>query len=115
VVAGGRTFDNYDLLKEKLQMMLFTNYKSEEIEIVSGAANGADKLGERFAEEFGCHIKRFPAEWDKYGRSAGYRRNADMAKYGNCCVCFWDGQSKGTKHMIDLAKKAKIKLKVVRY
>jgi hypothetical protein len=56
------------------------------------------------------------ADWDTYGKSAGYRRNADMAKYSDAVVCFWDGVSKGTKHMIDLARQyGCFELLVVRY
>lgn len=55
------------------------------------------------------------ADWDIYGKSAGYIRNAEMAKYADACVVFWDGKSRGTKHMIDLAKKEGIGLKVVNY
>lgn len=88
--------------------------KPHEVEIVSGTARGADQLGEKFAKEKGCNLKQFPADWDAYGKSAGYRRNADMAKYADACVVFWDGVSKGTKHMIDLAEKAELDLKIVR-
>jgi len=114
IVAGGRDFNDYELLKEKLLKVLI-NYDFKDVEIVSGSARGADSLGERFAKEFGCNLKMFPAEWEKWGKSAGYRRNAEMAKYGDACVCFWDGKSKGTKHMIDLATKEGINLRVINY
>lgn len=114
VVAGGRDFNDYELLKRKLTHFL-SRFKPEEIEIVSGGAKGADLLGERFAKEKGCSIKSFIPDWDRYGKGAGYRRNAEMAKYADACVAFWDGSSKGTKHMINLAEKEKIKLKIVRY
>ena len=87
----------------------------KDIEIVSGTAMGADRLGERYAKENGYKLKRFPAEWDKYGKSAGYRRNAEMAKYADACVVFWDGVSRGTKHMIDLANREGLVLKIVRF
>ena len=86
-----------------------------EIEIVSGTANGADKLGEKFAKENGYPIKQFPADWDKNGKGAGYIRNAQMAEYADALIVFWDGKSKGTKHMIDLAKRANLKLKISYY
>lgn len=115
IVAGGRHFNDYALLRRKLKALLFSKYKPDEIEIVSGRANGADKLGERFAKEFGCRVAYFPAEWDRYGKSAGYRRNAEMAKYADACVCFWDGKSKGTGHMIDLAEKENLQLRIIKY
>jgi hypothetical protein len=114
IVAGGRDFNNYDLLKRELSRLL-QNHKTNEVEIVSGTARGADNLGERFANEFNCKIKRFPADWDIYGKSAGYRRNSDMADYADACVCFWDSKSRGTKHMIDLANKKGIPLRTIRY
>jgi hypothetical protein len=114
IVAGGRDFENYHLLCGKLAGWL-KGISPEEIEIVSGGANGADKLGERFADDNGCKLKVFKAEWDTFGDSAGYIRNAEMSKYADACICFWDGKSKGTKHMIDLAKKEGLALKVVIY
>lgn len=59
-------------------------------------------------------LKLYPADWKKYGSSAGYIRNDEMAKYADCLIAFWDGKSKGTKHMIDLAVKRKIKVKLFR-
>lgn len=112
IIAGCRTFSDYELLKEKCDLLI----KDEtDIEIVSGTANGADKLGEKYAKEKGYGIKQFPAEWDKWGKSAGYRRNAEMADYGDMLIAFWDGESRGTKHMIDLANKKLLKVEVVKY
>lgn len=115
IVAGSRDFNDYEMLESKL-MYYLSVYKPIEIEIVSGSAKGADTLGERFAKEKGCHIKRFPAEWDVYGKSAGYRRNAEMAKYADACVVFMKKEgSKGSQHMIDLARKYELPLKVILY
>lgn len=113
IIAGSRNFNDYKLLESEMIKFLRL-VKPHEVEIVSGTARGADQLGERFASEKGCNLKKFPADWDTYGKSAGYRRNADMAKYADACVVFWDGVSKGTKHMIDLAEKADLSLKIVR-
>lgn len=52
----------------------------------------------------GKEIERYPAEWNRYGRSAGYRRNEQMAKIADALIALWDGQSKGTQHMIRLAR-----------
>lgn len=114
IVAGSRNFSDYELLERNLTVLL-RNYKPEEIEIVSGGARGVDILGEKYAKEKGCKIKRFIPDWDGKGKSAGYLRNWDMAKYADACVVFWDGKSKGTKHMMDLATKEGIKLKTVVY
>ena len=113
IIAGGRDFKDYDLLKTKLNKIL-SNINTQ-IVIVSGKARGADSLGERYANEMGYEVAEFPANWDKYGKRAGYIRNEEMAKYADACVCFWDGKSKGTKHMIDLANKHNLKLRVISY
>ncbi len=60
-------------------------------------------------------IIEFPADWEKFGKKAGYIRNEEMAKYSDSCIVFWDGKSKGTKHMIELAKKYNLNLKIVKY
>ena len=112
IVAGTRTFDDYELLKSKLDFFL---KNQTDVEIVSGTARGADALGERYAAERGLAVKQFPADWDRYGRSAGYRRNAEMAEYADAAVVFWDGKSKGSKHMIDLAKEKGLPVRVVLY
>ena len=110
IIAGSRNFNDYNLLKTSCDNLLtqFTN-----IEIVSGTARGADKLGERYAREKGYDIKEFPANWDKFGKSAGYIRNDEMAQYADMLISFWDGTSRGTKHMIDLANKRSIKVMVI--
>ncbi len=112
IIAGGRDFNNYDLLRESCDYFLQNQL---EIEIVSGAANGADKLGERYAEERGHQIKKFPAEWDKYGKSAGFKRNVEMADYADGLIAFWDGVSKGTSHMINESKKKNLKVRIIKY
>jgi YspA, cpYpsA-related SLOG family len=114
IVAGSRDFNDYELLKSKMLHYL-KGFDLSEVEIVSGTARGADQLGERFAREFGCKLKQFPADWDKYKKQAGFIRNLQMAEYSHALVAFWNGKSRGTKHMIDIAKKEGLKLRVVRY
>lgn len=113
IIAGGREFNDYELLKEKLGHLLINN--TDDVEIVSGKARGADSLGEKYAKEKGYLIKEFPADWNKHGKAAGYLRNKEMAEYATHCVCFWDGESKGTKHMIDLANKMGLELRIIKY
>jgi len=112
IIAGGRYFDDYDLLKKKVDSIL---KKSTNIEIISGMATGADSLGLNYAKEKGYKTIEMPANWDKYGKSAGYRRNEDMASIADACIIFWDGESKGTKHMIDLAKQYNLQLRIIKY
>lgn len=125
IVAGGRDFQNSKLLfktlKNVLSKLFEMNYKSEQIIFVSGTAKGADSLGEFFANTYKYKVKRFPADWDRLGKRAGYVRNEQMAKYASenghkgILIAFWDGQSRGTKHMIDLANKYGLKFCVVSY
>ena len=112
IIAGGRTFKDYDLLCRKADLFLS---RQNEVEIVSGAAKGADKLGERYAEERGYEVKLFPADWGTFGNAAGYRRNVEMAVYGDVLIAFWDSKSKGTKHMIDIAREQDLKIRIVTY
>jgi len=112
IIAGSRDFNDYDLLCRKADKILS---KQNEIEIVSGTAKGADKLGERYAEERGYPVKRFPADWGTHGKRAGYIRNEEMAIYADGLIAFWNEQSKGTKHMIDLAELHKLKVRVITY
>lgn len=125
IVAGGRDFNDFPLLMNKCIGIIATVTKEDntidKIRIVSGSARGADKLGEQYAQIAHYDVSRFPAAWDIYGKSAGYRRNADMAKFaseeGNIgiLIAFWDGKSRGTKHMIDLAKRYGLDVYVVNY
>ena len=102
IIAGSRTFRDYEKLKKVCDRVLD---KLDKVEIVSGAARGADRMGEAYALTKRYDIKLFPADWDTHGKSAGYRRNVEMAKYADMLIVFWDGSSRGTKHMIDIAKK----------
>lgn len=112
IIAGSRGFADYALLKKKVDEYL-TDYT--DITIISGGAHGADKLGEHYAKEHGFDLEIYPAEWEKYGKSAGYKRNELMAEKADVLIAFWDKQSRGTKHMIDLAKAKGLKGKVIIY
>jgi len=115
IVAGGREFDDYDLLCKTLNgLKKRLDKEGEEIIVVSGTARGADKLGERWAILVGVKIERYPADWSQ-GKAAGYIRNKEMAENADALVAFHDGESKGTKHMIDLAMARNLKVKVVHY
>jgi predicted Rossmann fold nucleotide-binding protein DprA/Smf involved in DNA uptake len=111
IIAGSRDFDDYDLL-ERTMDDLFGN---EEIQIISGGAKGADRLGEHYAAENGLKVFVFGADWDRYGKQAGAIRNKKMAQAGTHLVAFWDGKSKGTKMMIDFAGEKGIKINVIQF
>lgn len=125
IVAGSRDFKDYQLLSdtlmEYLEIMDDTDLvdNPSQVKFISGTAKGADTLGEQFAYTYEYEVVRFPADWNTYDKSAGYRRNAEMAKYASeaygVLFAFWDGKSKGTKHMINLAKRYGLEVHVVIY
>ena len=122
IIAGSRDFNDYELLKKSaIEIITKKTMLPDLTRIVSGGARGADTLGERFANEMGLEISRFIPDWDGLGKRAGYVRNAEMAKFAveddndGMLIAFWDGQSRGTKHMIDLAKKYSLEVHVVNY
>ena len=125
IVAGSRGFYDYQLLSDTLMDYLAEMDDKDvvgnpsQVKFISGTCRGADVLGEHFAYTYEYEVIRFPAEWDRYGKSADYRRDAEMAKYASkaygVLFAFWDGQSRGTKHMIDLAKKYGLEVHVVNF
>jgi hypothetical protein len=116
IVAGSRDFNDYELLKLKLDALLQNKIDNQDsVQIVSGGARGADSLGEQYAKEKSLDLKIFPADWDSYGKSAGFKRNSEMAQYADALVAFWDGKSKGTEHMINLAKRNGLHVRIVNF
>ena len=115
VVAGSRDFNNYDMLCSALDEVIGELKAEYNVTIVSGTANGADKLGEKYAEKHGLKIERHPANWGRYGRGAGPIRNAEMVKASDGVIVFWNGESTGAKNIIDCAKAENHLIKVVKY
>lgn len=115
IVAGGRDFNDYELMSRVLFALADVELADKNINIVSGVARGADALAIQFAKEHQVNLYEVPADWNKYGKSAGYKRNEVMANMSHGLVAFWDGHSKGTKHMIDIAKNKGLFVKVVNY
>lgn len=130
-IVGSRSFSDYETLKRKMNDLVYS-----ECIIVSGGANGADLLGERYAKEKNWKIERHNANWSdlsekpckikvrnnkKYNALAGFNRNDRMLKSlaensdGGFVVAFWDGKSKGTLHMIENAKKLNLDVYVYNY
>lgn len=109
IIAGSRTIRSYTFICAHLDKINwgFT-------EIVSGREpKGVDSLGEEYARCHGIKIKKFPADWARYGRAAGPIRNYQMAKYADALIAFWDGKSPGTQDMINVAKHRKLKIKII--
>ena len=98
IIAGGRDFNDYSALVEKFDE-LSEKLKNKNISVVSGMARGADALGYRLSTERGLQVYEFYADWDNHGKSAGVKRNILMGDFSDGLLCFWDGKSKGTKHM----------------
>lgn len=99
-IVGSRGFNDYEKLKNVIEYIGKENDKIELI--ISGGARGADSLGERYANENGIETLIFTADWNKYGNRAGVLRNVDIIKNCDICVAFWDLESHGTKHDIEL-------------
>ena len=113
IVAGSRTFNNYDMMKSVLKK--FEQEVSPITEIVSGGAKGADGYGKVYALENQIKLTVMKADWDRYGKPAGMIRNAEMADYGDCLLAFWDGESSGTKNMIEQMRKRRKPLQIIDY
>jgi hypothetical protein len=116
IIAGGRDFNDTGLMEKKITFLLSELIKQgTKVVIVSGTARGADRLGEAYAVRHGLEVKPYPADWNKYGKSAGYKRNEQMADIADGLIAFWDGKSRGTKHMIDTARRKGLQVKVINY
>lgn len=100
IIAGSRSITDYDLIFKIISESPFSITK-----VISGTAKGVDQLGEKFAKEHGIDLELFPADWDKYGKKAGYLRNMEMAENADALIAIYDGKSKGTEHMINIAKR----------
>lgn len=112
IIAGGRDFSDFDMLVKKCSFLL---KNKKDVEVVCGGARGADSLGKKFSTTRGHGLKMFPADWDKHGKAAGMIRNIEMAEYSDALIAFWDGQSRGTKHMIKTAKAMGLDVRVFYY
>jgi hypothetical protein len=115
IVAGGRDFNDYQLVVRVLLAMEKTEFADVGVSIVSGMARGADSLGVRFAKEHDVTLHMFPADWDKHGKSAGHRRNRKMGDAADGLLAFWDGKSKGTEGMIQYMKSLGKQVTVITY
>ena len=112
IIAGGRDFFDYFMLKEKCDKILSNQ---SDVIIISGKAKGADSVGMIYAEKSGYGLELFPPEWGKYGKRAGFLRNEQMAIVADALIAFWDGKSKGTQHMINIAREKGLKVRVIKY
>ena len=107
IIAGSRDYSDYAEFVKVIERER-EDFKQKYLYVVSGGARGADTMAEQFAMYNRHELKVFKADWNKNGKSAGYIRNAEMHNYikqfeHRVCLCFWDGQSKGTQHNFQLA------------
>lgn len=107
IIAGSRHFDDYDKLKDQCSQILSGRTVDA---ILCGECSGADVLGKRWAEENGINVESFPADWKRYGKAAGVKRNAEMAKHADMLIAFWNGQSRGTLSMIRLMQGKEVEI-----
>lgn len=110
IIAGSREFDDLYLMNDKMVEYYF----GKDIEVVCGEARGADTLGKIWAKRCGFPVVSFPADWSK-GKRAGYIRNIQMGDYADELVAFWNGESRGTKHMIDIMQEKGKTVHIVRF
>jgi YspA, cpYpsA-related SLOG family len=112
LVCGGRGFYDWRLLEQTLYEL---NKEDEINDLIHGGANGADSLAHQWGLYNGVSIHAFPADWEKYGKAAGPIRNKQMLDEGkpDLVVAFIGPGSKGTRNMVDQAKKAGVPVKEV--
>jgi len=110
IIAGSRTFRNFRIVRQYCDKYL---QNKTDIEIISGGADGVDKLGERYARERNHKLTIMNADWKQYGKAAGPTRNRQMAEHAYAAIIFWDMSSKGTKNMLDTAREKGLLVRVV--
>lgn len=109
IIAGSRDITDYELVKNAIKYSGF-----DITEVVCGNARGVDTLGKNWANSKGIPVKFFNANWNTFGKSAGFRRNAEMAKYADALIAIWNGVSKGTFSMINLAHDRNLEIYILR-
>lgn len=115
IVAGGRDFADSQLLGEHILALANGIYATRAISIVSGMARGADLMAYTFAVKHNVVVYQFPADWNQYGKRAGFLRNQAMGDFADVLLAFWDQKSKGTKHMIDYMTKLGKPVHIINY
>ena len=114
IVAGTRHYNKRREFHEMICRYL-ARFDKPVLFISGAAASGADRLIIQWCHKFGFPCLEMPADWEAAPRAAGYIRNAAMAEVGNHLFAFYDGESKGTAHMIDLAMQKLMRVKIFNY
>lgn len=105
IIAGSRHFNNVKYMFSELNR--YADMYGYPETVVSGTARGADTCGELWAGKHGIAVKKFPADWNAHGKKAGPIRNNMMAEYAKdngMLFLFWDGQSAGSRSMLQAAQ-----------
>ncbi len=105
IIAGSRNITQLKIVESTIIRSGF-NIST----VICGGAKGVDLLGEKWAKQHNILIEYYLANWNKFGKKAGYLRNEEMAKNADSLIAIWDGISKGTEHMIKLANKYHLKI-----
>lgn len=111
LIAGSRDFPKADLVREWIEYRM--DLVPGTSKVISGAARGVDRIAAAYAKRLGYPVKEFPADWDKYGKAAGMKRNAVMVKIATRAFVFWDCKSRGTLHTMELTWEAKKPMTVI--
>lgn len=116
IVAGGRDYSNQNVVNYYIDRVKdVCDSRGLNLVIVCGMATGADTLGRNYAISNGLEVLEFPANWNRYGKSAGYIRNKEMGDVADSAIVFWDGRSKGSKLMIDIMHELKKPVVAISY
>lgn len=113
LIAGSRGFKDYVKFKHYVDKFL-QSFDWSEMMIIEGGALGTDRMAWSYAKEKGIAVQTVKADWDKEGKRAGMIRNRQMGEMATHAIIFWDGESKGTKNMIDVCEELGVKLRKVR-
>ena len=105
IIAGSRSLTDAEQVATAIAQSGFAL-----TEVISGGARGVDTLGEAWARRRRIPVRRIPADWRRYGQSAGFRRNEAMAHVADAVIAVWDGSSPGTRHMIATARQRGLRL-----
>lgn len=114
IIAGSRGITDYETVRQAVIESGYWKKYGNSIEVVCGMARGVDLLGMEFARRNHLEVHEFPADWKGLGKVAGHIRNAQMGDFADGLLAIWDGDSRGTKHMIDYATKKGLEVYVYR-
>lgn len=107
IIAGSRDITSINIVQKAIKTAGFNMTC-----VLCGGAAGVDSVGKYYAETNNIPVEMFPAQWDKFGKAAGFKRNDEMAKSADALIAIWNGSSGGTKHMIETAKRHGLKVSI---